>query len=208
MAAQERTTPRRRGRPRGGSDAREKILEAAATEFAQQGYDATTVRAIAARAGVDPALVHHHFGSKADLFGTVTDVPMRPDKEVPAILAGPREQVGEQIVRYVLTTLEDPARRRRSVALVRTAVGNKAGSGLLIGFLSRELIGRVAHQLGTPDAGLRANLVASQIVGLIVARYVIQLPDVATADIEDLVQRVGPTVQRYLFDDVVSDPGD
>lgn len=196
----ERAAKRGRGRPVGGSDARERILAAAAVEFEHGGYDATTIRSIAGRAGVDPALVHHHFGSKADLFGTVTDIPLRPDKEVPAILAGPREQVGERIVRYVLTSLEDPARRRGAIALVRTAVGSKAGSGLLVGFLSRELIGRVAHELGTPDAGLRATLVGSQIVGLLVARYVIELPHLADADVEELVARVGPTVQRYLFE--------
>lgn len=196
----ERAAKRGRGRPVGGSDARERILAAAAVEFEHGGYDATTIRSIAARAGVDPALVHHHFGSKADLFGTVTDIPLRPDKEVPAILAGPREQVGERIVRYLLTSLEDPERRRGAVALLRTAVGNKSGSGLLLGFLSRELIGRVARELGTPDAGLRANLVASQIVGLAVARYVIELPHLADADVEELVARVGPTVQRYLFE--------
>lgn len=197
----ERQAGRRRGRPRGTSDARERILAAAAVEFESGGYDATTIRGIAARAGVDAALVHHHFGSKADLFGTVTQIPMRPDKEVPAILAGPREEVGESIVRYVLTTLEDPTRRRAAIALVRTAVGNKAGSGPLVGFLSRELIGRIARELGAPDAGLRANLAASQIVGLLVARYVVALPDIASADVEELVRRIGPTIQRYLFEE-------
>lgn len=197
----EREAKRRRGRPRGGSDSRERILAAAAVEF-EHGYDAATMRAIAARAGVDVALVHHHFGTKADLFGTVTRFPMRPDKEVPAILAGPREEVGERIVRYVLTSLDDPARRRRAVALVRSAVGNKLGGGPLVGFLSRELIGKIAREIGTPDAGLRSNLVASQVVGLIVARYVVELPDVAAAEVEDLVQRIGPTIQHYLFDDV------
>jgi AcrR family transcriptional regulator len=202
VARQQEPARRGRGRPRAGSsDARAKILEAASEAFAHQGYDATTVREVAAAAGVDPALVHHHFGSKADLFGAATKIPMRPDKEVPAILAGPREEVGARIVRYVLTTLEDPAVRRRAIALVRTAVGNKAGSGVLVGFLSRELIGRIAHEIGTPDAGLRSNLVASQVVGMLVARYVIALPDIAEAGVEELVQRIGPTIQRYLFED-------
>lgn len=191
---------RRRGRPRGGSDAREKIFAAAVAEFERGGYDATTIRAIAARAEVDPALVHHHFGTKADLFGAVVDLPFRPDKEIPAILGGPRDEVGERIVRYVLTSLDEESRRRRSVAMIRTAVGSKAGSGLLVGFLSRELLGRVAHELDTPDAGLRTSLVASQVLGLLVGRYVIELPGLAGADIDELARRVGPTIQRYLFE--------
>ena len=94
---------RRRGRPRAGeSDARDRILAAAIEEFAESGYDGATMRAIAARAGVDSALVHHHFGTKADLFGEAIGAPMRPDLAIPDILAGPREQVGERIVRFVL----------------------------------------------------------------------------------------------------------
>lgn len=196
----ERTAKRGRGRPLGGSDSRERILAAAAVEFEHGGYDATTIRAIAARAGVDPALVHHHFGSKADLFGTVVDVPFRPDKAIPEILAGPREEVGERIVRYLLTSLEEPTRKRRAVALVRTAVGSKAGSSLLVGFMSRELLLKIAEQLDVPDAQVRTGLVASQVVGLLIARYVLELPGVADASVEDVVGRVGPTLQRYLYD--------
>lgn len=195
------TPKRRRGRPRAGSsDTRERILAAAIDEFGEAGYDAATMRAIAARAGVDSALVHHYFGTKADLFGETVGAPMRPDLELPGILAGPRDEVGERIVRYILEAWEDADVRRRGTVLLRTAIGNKLTTPLLAGFLSRELISRIARALSVPDAELRASLVASQVAGILIARYVLKLPALAAASVDELVDRVAPTVQRYLFD--------
>jgi AcrR family transcriptional regulator len=192
---------RRRGRPRAGeSDARERIMAAAIEEFGEAGYDGATIRAIAARAGVDSALVHHHFGTKADLFGETIEAPMRPDLALPEILSGPRDRVGERIVRYILETWEQPEVRRRGVVLLRTAIGNKLTTPLLASFLSRELLARIARALEVDDADLRAALAASQIAGLLIARYVLRLPALAEASVDDLVGRVAPTVQRYLFD--------
>lgn len=196
----EHSVRRRRGRPRGGSDSRERIIAAAVDEFGESGYDGATIRSIAARAGVDSALVHHYFGTKADLFADAVGIPLRPDVDVPAILDGPREEVGERLVRYILEAFEDPDVRRRGVMLFRTAVGSRLTTPLLAGFLSRELIGRIAKRLAVDDAELRATLVASQIGGLILARYVLRLGPLAAAPIDELVGRVGPTVQRYLFE--------
>jgi len=191
-------TSRGRGRPRGGSDARERILAASADEFAENGYDGATMRAIAGRAGVDAALVHHYFGTKADLFTATVDAPFRPDVDVPVILAGDRDRIGERLVRYLLEQWEKPAVRKPGVVLLRTALGNRRATPLLAGFLSRELIGRIATEIGGDDAQLRAGLAASQVAGLLVARYVIRLPAVADASVDDLVARIGPTLQRYL----------
>ena len=191
---------RRRGRPRAGqSDARERILAAAMDEFGELGYDGATMRGIAGRAGVDSALVHHYFGTKADLFGETIQAPMRPDLAVPEILAGPRSEVGERIVRYVLDAWEQPDVRRRGVLLLRTAIGNKLTTPLLAGFLSRELVSRIARTLDLPDAELRASLVASQVAGILIARYVLRLPALAEASVDEVVGLVGPTVQRYLY---------
>lgn len=195
------TVPRRRGRPRAGtSDARERILAAATEEFGENGYDGATMRGIAARAQVDAALVHHHFGTKADLFSAVVDVPMRPDLAIPEILRGPQQLIGERIVRYVLELWEQPDVRRKGVALVRAGIGNKLTTPLLAGFLSRELLGRIGETLELPDADFRTGLVASQIGGLVITRYVLRLPQIASASVDDIVQRVGPTIQGYLFD--------
>lgn len=192
---------RGRGRPRTGqSDARERILAAARDEFGESGYDGATIRGIAARAGVDPALVHHYFGTKADLFAATVDIPLRPDKAIPAILSGPREAVGESIVRFVLEQMDDPETGKRAAALLRAAIGNKLTTPLLSAFLQRELVGRVARELAAADAVQRASLASSQIAGLLIARYVVQLPALVEATTEELATRVGPTIQRYLFD--------
>lgn len=196
----EQKPPRRRGRPRGVSDARGRIIAAAVDEFGEHGYDGATIRLIATRAGVDSALVHHYFGTKADLFAETVGIPFRPDIDVPGILAGPRDEVGERLIRYVLEAFEKPEVRRRGVMLLRTAIGSKLTAPLLSGFLSRELLSRVARSLEVDDADLRASLVASQIGGMLIARYVLRLPALAGASVDELVERVGPTVQRYLFD--------
>src|SRR6478735_6999984 len=189
--------PRRRGRPRGGeSGARERILASAVDEFGDQGYDGATICNIAARAGVDSALVHHYFGTKADLFAEAGGAPMRPDIDVPAILAGPRDALGEHLVRYVLEAWERPDVRKQGVVLLRSAIGNRFATPLLAGFLSRELLGRIAAELDVSDAELRASLAASQVAGLLIGRYVLKLPALAAASADELVKRVGPSVQR------------
>src|SRR5262245_30215004 len=125
---------RKRGRPRGGeSGTRERILTSAVDEFGEHGYDGTTIRGIAARAGVDSALVHHYFGTKADLFAEAIGAPMRPDVDIPAIVSGPRDQLGEHLVRYVLEAWERPDVRKRGVVLMRSALGNKFATPLLAG---------------------------------------------------------------------------
>lgn len=192
---------RRRGRPRAGeSNTRERILQAATAEFGDHGYDAATMRAIAARADVDPSLLHHYFGTKADLFGEVVGAPMRPDRAVAQIVAGARSEIGARIVRYILETWDDPAVRSKGTVLVRAAIGNKLTTPLLAGFLSREVLGRIAKELDVADADLRAGLAASQIAGLLITRYILQLKPLADASIDELVDRIGPTLQRYFFD--------
>lgn len=191
---------RPRGRPRGGeSDTRERIIAAAIEEFSEHGYDAATMRGIAARAGVDAALLHHYFGTKADLFGETVDAPMRPDIDIPAILTGPHDELGERIVRYVLEVWEQPEQRKRGVLLLRAGLGNRLTTPLLAGFLSRELLGRIAASLEGPDVELRASLVATQVAGLLIGRYILQLPALVGASVDELVVRVGATVQNYLL---------
>ncbi|GAA1236245.1 AcrR family transcriptional regulator [Microbacterium phyllosphaerae] len=196
----EQRVPKKRGRPRGVSDSRERIIAAAVDEFGEHGYDGSTIRSIATRADVDSALVHHYFGTKADLFAEAVGIPLRPDIDVPAIVAGPRDAVGERLVRYVLEAFEQPDIRRRGVMLIRTAIGSRLTTPLLAEFLARELIGKIAKSIGVADADLRATLVASQIAGLLLTRYVLKLAPIATASVDDIVSHVGPTVQRYLFE--------
>ena len=195
------TPKRRRGRPRGGeSGTRERIIAAAVEVFAESGYDGTTMRAIAARAGVDSALLHHYFGTKADLFTETIGAPMRPDVDIPSLLEGPVELLGEHVVRYVLEAWEQPDTRKRGVVLLRAGIGNRLATPLLSEFLQRELFSRIAARLDTPDSALRASLVASQVAGLLITRHVLRLPAIAEASVDELVARVAPTVQRYLLE--------
>jgi len=144
-------TRRGRGRPPGESDARDRIADTAAYEFGEHGYDGATVRAIAARAGVDAALVHHYFGTKADLFAAVIDFPVRPDLKVPRILRGLRDEAGERIVRFVLEAFERPEVRKRGVIMLRTAISGKLLAPVVVGFLSRELLPRIAAELDAEE---------------------------------------------------------
>ncbi len=199
MAEERALARRKRGRPRGGAtDARERIVAAAVEEFAEHGYDGATIRAIAARAAVDPALVHHYFGSKADLFGEMIGTPIRPDVAVATMLEGSHDDLGERIVRFIIDAWDRPEVQKRGVLLLRAAIGKKMTTPLLAGFLTRELLGRIAEALGTPDAELRASLAASQIAGLIISRYILRFPALVAAPVDELVRSVGPNIQRYL----------
>lgn len=191
---------RGRGRPRGSdsSDTRERIRTAAAKEFAAHGYDNASIRSIARAASVDPALVPRYFEDKAALFTAALDVPVRPDRIVQLALAGPREQVGETIVRSLLEALERGP-RDRIVGLIRTALGHEFAATILRQFLLREVLGRVAAHLAVPDGDLRATLASSQLVGLVVIRYGIRAEPLASAAPDEVVRRVGPVVQYHLL---------
>lgn len=182
-----------------GTGARAEIVVAAGIEFAANGYDATSMRAVARRAGVDAALVHHYFADKADLFAATVDVPIRPDLLVAEILRGPRDAIGVTIVRTIVTQLDNAPARNAFLALLRTALGHEFAARMLRQFMMREVLGRIASELDAPDSELRASLAASQIVGLIIARYGLRLGALADATPDEVVARVGPVVQWHLL---------
>jgi AcrR family transcriptional regulator len=196
---------RPRGRRPGGEDTRATIVQAARSEFADQGYDATSLRGIARRAGVDPALVHHYFEGKPALFAEVMDLPVDPSALIDQVIAGPREQVGAALVETFLDVWDSPAGRERFQAVVRSASSHDEASRMLREFLTREIFGRIATEL-SPAAGadavataqLRAGLAAGQMLGMAMMRYVVDFPEVVRASREELVALVGPAIQRYL----------
>ncbi|MFF6790985.1 AcrR family transcriptional regulator [Streptomyces filamentosus] len=196
-------SPRRRGRPaRAAGDtapgARERILETARAEFAERGYDKTSVRGIAKAAGVDPALVHHYFGTKDEVFAAAIEVSFEPALVVPAILDGPREEVGERLARFFVGVWENPATRAPLLAVIRSAVTHEAAATVLRNFVLRRLLERIAAGLAVPDPQLRAELAASQMIGIVILRYVVRVEPLASADPERIVADVAPTLQRYL----------
>lgn len=190
--------PRRRGRRPAGSDARADILESALEEFAAQGYDATSLRAVARRAEVDAALVHHYFEDKAALFAAAQGLPINPGPLVDHVTDGDVAQVGARVVRLFLSIWDPPEGRARIAALLRSASSHEDAARTLREFLAGEVFGRLVGALGSDRGELRGSLVATQLVGLAMARYVVRMPPVAEASADDLVTWLGPTVQRYL----------
>lgn len=187
---------RRPGRRPGAADTRGEILAAARRVFAEKGFDKATIRGIAREAGVDPALVHHYFASKEGMFVTAMQLPADPSAVVPMLLAGPREEAGERIVRFILTMTADAVARERMLGLVRTAVVNEQAAGMIREFFSSAILGRVAEALGVPP--LRMEAAFSQMFGVVMMRYILRLEPLASADIEDLVALLSPAVQGYL----------
>jgi AcrR family transcriptional regulator len=180
------------------------VLAAARAAFAEHGFTATTIRRIASAAGVDPALVHHYFGTKDALFVAAVGAPADPDEFLPEVLATPREEVGAAVVRTVLRVWDGPA-RTAGLALFRSAVGNEWTARLLREFLLSRVVGRVVGSLDLPaeEHEARGALVVSQLTGLLVTRYVFRFEPLASAPAPEVVAAVGPTVQRYLTGDVV-----
>ncbi len=198
---QERPEPRRRGRPRGANpaDTRARILEAATAEFGERGYEAASMRSIARRAGVDPALVHHYFDDKAALVAEAVAVPLRPDRIVSGALEGPLDELGARLLRAVLAAWDSPAARPAATAAMRSAIGHGPVARMLREFLRREIMHRLATRLGdAPDAEVRAELAASQVVGVIMVRYVLAMEPLASLDEDELVARVAPALQWHL----------
>ncbi|HWG99960.1 MAG TPA: TetR family transcriptional regulator [Pilimelia sp.] len=195
---------RRTGRRPGNPDTREAILGAARDAFAERGYDSASIRNIAARAEVDPALVHHYFGTKEQLFFATIQLPVNPGELLPRIAAGGRAEAGERLVRTFLQVWDSPV-GSAGAALLRSAMSSELRARLLREFLTTQVLRRLLRMLdldGTPDAPMRAALAATQMSGLAMMRYIIKLEPLASAPPETVVAAVGPTIQRYLTGDL------
>ncbi|MGW1744770.1 TetR/AcrR family transcriptional regulator [Streptomyces sp. NPDC002092] len=194
-------TARRRGRrPRKESaDTRDRILTVAREEFSERGYEKTSVRGIAKAAGVDSALVHHYFGTKEQVFEAAIEVAFAPALNAPEALAdGPADGVGERLTRFIFGIWENPTTRTPLLAIVRSAVNNEAAAAVFRRLVASQLLRRVAAQVDRPDAELRAELAAAQLVGCAMLRYVIKVDPLASADVEQIIARVAPVVQGHL----------
>jgi AcrR family transcriptional regulator len=193
------TTPKRRGPGRpadGGADRRQAIVDAAREQFAAKGYDGASVRGIARQADVDPALVHHYFGTKEKVFVAAMALPFDPAERLPQVLAGDPARLGERLVRMFLQIWAEPDFRTPMLGMVRSAFTGEQGAKLLREFVGSALLGRVA-QAGAIDP-LRVQTAAAQMVGVVILRHVVRLEPLASADEEEIVALVAPTVQRYL----------
>ncbi|KAA6215495.1 TetR/AcrR family transcriptional regulator [Streptomyces albofaciens JCM 4342] len=195
---------RRRGRPSrtdsvDGPGARERILAAARAEFAARGYEKASIRGIAKAADVDPALVHHYYGTKERVFEAAVELSFAPALNAPeAVLDGGLDGVGERLTRFVFGVWENPITREPLLAIVRSALTNDVAAAVFRKLIARQLLRRIAGELTVPDPALRAELAAAQLVGTALLRYVIKLEPLASADPERIIARVAPVVQAHL----------
>lgn len=185
------------GRRPGDSGTRELIGAVARAQFAEHGYARTTFRTIARGAGVDPALVTHYFGTKQRLFAAVVELPYDVEAALPAVLAGDPASVGERFARAVVGILESDA-QTRFVGLVRAAATEPEAAQVVRELITTRVFAPVTAQLGVADAQLRACLLGSQVVGLVMARYVVGVEPLAGLGRDDLARVLAPTFQRYL----------
>ncbi len=191
----------RRGRRPGAPDTRSAILAAARAGFASHGYAGATIRAIAGDAGVDPALVHHYFGSKDELFIAALELPVDPRDLLAPAVAGDLDDVASRLLRVFLRVWDDPSMRLPLLGLVR-GVGDPDGQRLVKDGFVRVVVRPLAEAMGVDQPERRTALVVSQVIGLIVTRYLLELEPVASMPPDELVATYAPTLQRYLTGDL------
>ncbi|MFW0791303.1 TetR family transcriptional regulator [Gordonia sp. CPCC 205333] len=188
-------TTRRSGRRPGDPDTRGAILHGARELFARDGFDKTSVRAIASAAGVDAALVHHYFGTKHKLFLEAVAIPVDPAEILAELSSVDVEHLGVQLIRVVLGVW-DGELRSAGVALLKTTLA-APDAGIIRSFLGEIILTNIAQRV-EDDAEIRTSLLATQMLGLIVTRYVVELEPIASMPLDDVARKVGPTLQRYL----------
>jgi AcrR family transcriptional regulator len=187
----------RPGRRPGPTETREKILACARRMFAEKGYDGASVRGIAREAGVDPALVHHFFGSKQGVFVEAMRFPLDPDEILSRVAAArSRGELGVAMAETFLDVWEDPARRAPVLALLRSAMTNEQVATMVRQFVSAALLAPATETFGI--APIRIEAAVGQLFGVSVLRYVIGVEPIASATRQELVELLAPTLQRHF----------
>lgn len=197
----------RRGRRPGSGDTRGRVLDSARAIFAERGFDGTTIRDVAGRAEVDPALVHHYFGTKQRLFVAAMEFPIEIRTVMPAIAAGSPDQIGDRIIAAFVGLWDRPEVRPTLLGVARSATTDPVAAAMFRGVLVDGPLQAIAGLLGTPDAAMRATLVGSQLIGLAMVRYVAELEPIASMRADELAPLIGPTLTRYLLGDLGAQPG-
>ena len=200
--------PRRRpGRPPGTSDTRRRILSCARELFARNGFAATSIRSIAAAAGVDSALVHHYFDTKQQLFATAMQLPVDPMTIIGPLRATPVDELGYALPSLLLP-LWDSAVGEVLIGALRSMVGGTDVSLVRSFFRDIVVVELAAKADDPPGTGiLRAELVASQMLGVAMARYLLGLEPFASLPAGQIAATIAPTLQRYLTGDLPNPPG-
>jgi len=192
---------RKPGRPSGDTGTRDAILDAARRQFGDLGYQRTTLRGVGQRAGVDPRLVLHYFGSKAGLFAASVELPVDPSVLIDRIFSGPPEGIGMRAAEILVGVLEDAASRRGFLALLRAAVADPEAAASIRGILADRLLLPISRQIGGPAAETRAAMLSTLLVGIAIGRYVIAFEPMTAMPREQLVRALLPVIHHYLFGD-------
>jgi AcrR family transcriptional regulator len=189
----------RTGRRPGVGGTRERILAAARNDFSKSGFDGTTIRAIAAQAKVDPALVLHYYESKDAIFREAVRFPVDPAEFIPGLVAPGVDGLGDRLVRFFVDTWDSPT-GGAMLGVIRSVVANDDAAMLMREFITREVLGRLAKALDVDEPQLRASLAGAQLIGMAMLRYVVKVEPIASADADQIVAWLGPTIQRYFTD--------
>jgi AcrR family transcriptional regulator len=196
-----------KGRRPGNQDTRGAILTAARRAFAASGFAGASIRGIAAEAGVDAALVHHYFATKEQLFLATVDIPIVLTDLVDHVTARGLDGLGDRLIRTILGVW-DSELQPSLVAAVRTALTDPGLTRSISEFLTLEVISRILRAVDLPEAeaSRRAGLVASQVLGVIMGRYVLKLPPLVDQSVDQIASAIGPTLQHYLSGDLRREP--
>jgi AcrR family transcriptional regulator len=196
------TGRKRPGRPAGNSDTRDRILANARVLFARNGIANTSIRAVAAAAGVDSALIHHYFGTKEKLFAAAVRVPIDPMDIIGPLRETPVEELGHKIPSMLLP-LWDSEVGAGFIATLRSIL---AGSevNLFRSFIQDVIAVEVGARVDNPPGTgiIRIQFVASQLVGVLMARYILDLEPFKSLPAEQIVETIAPNLQRYLTGDL------
>lgn len=198
-------TPARRkrpGRPPGNSDARDRILRSARELFARNGFDKTSIRAIAADAGVDGALVHHYYGTKQQLFAAAIEIPIDPMQVIGPLRETPVDQIGT-VLPSILLPLWDSELGKGFIATLRSLLAG-ADVSLVRSFLQEVITAEIGSRVDNPPGSgpIRVQFVASQLVGVVMVRYILELQPFAGLAPDVIAETIAPTLQRYLTGDL------
>jgi AcrR family transcriptional regulator len=172
------------------------ILEAAQQMFAAQGYERATIREIAARAAIDPAMVIRYFGSKEGLFARATAF----DLNLPNLAGVAKPEIGTTLVAHFLEVWEGSLSNGRLVSLLRAAASNEDAANAVRAIFGGQVVPMLARVVPPAELPLRAGLVATQIMGLAITRYILKVPPVVAMDRAQIVRLLGPVMQRYVVD--------
>ena len=182
----------------GSDDITRQVLDAARAAYARRGYLNTTVKGVAATAGVAPDVVKRYYANREALFAAAMRLPFDPATSLAQLLAPGVDGLGERMVRVTLRMLDDPETRDQLAEMVRDGAGATKATAAIREFVEAEVVDRVVTALGVPDARMRVVLASSYLVGVATSRYVLKVEPLASATEDEIVAMVAPAVQAAL----------